>query len=464
MGNCMTQMLFDSLKSANLVKGNQVKFDTVDKMSFASILDFIEQISLKTVYSEKIEDVPPYIYSASLSLGGGRYGCEALRCRKNKLNEIARFAALYSDKVYIHNFVSAYSPTFGHPPDNDSYEFREGFIDDLTLLLEIQPLVESGVVQLFTPSTHYCPVCFAEKVFGSRTGKRIKAARSLLENQILDKLTVQVKYNKDDEYPYETCDLGLEDIYGHEIFTEYENTPEIIAGDRKILKQIHSGETIFLSKKQITQTNYAKQIASTLLRSCTYHLSVSNLLKTTVVTDSNVDVDILSYITNNKQIEQKNRITTKHLSAIVPFAGDVPVSWLSKLRERESDSFIQFRSALSKSIEVVSKHKDNFTVRDAKLLYADVIAPEISRLEKKVKEAKRDLVMKPLSSAVGTVAVIGFGAYTGMIPAEISELARVFGLTQTIFNTVSKIAELSDINKSIRPEEYYFLWKVKNLS
>jgi len=110
------------------------------------------------------------------------------------------------------------------------------------------------------------------------------------------------------------------------------------------------------------------------------------------------------------------------------------------------------------------KQKESFTVHDAKNLYADIIAPEIARLDKKVSEAKRDLVMKPLASAVGTVAVIAFGAYAGMMPTELSQLASLLGLTKTVYDTATKTAELADVNKAIRPEDYYYIWKVKHLS
>ncbi len=103
-------------------------------------------------------------------------------------------------------------------------------------------------------------------------------------------------------------------------------------------------------------------------------------------------------------------------------------------------------------------------MHDAKNLYADIIAPEIARLDKKVSEAKRDLVMKPLASAVGTVAVIAFGAYAGMMPTELSQLASLLGLTKTVYDTATKTAELADVNKAIRPEDYYYIWKVKHLS
>jgi hypothetical protein len=459
------QQLFEKLKKLNIVKRNKLQTKALAKLSFSNALDLVDEISAATVGAENNKTSSPYVHSASLSLGGGRYSCSSIECRRRKLNELARFAALYSDQVYIHNFVNSYSPTFGHAPRKDSPSFRNNIKDDLTLLLEMQPLLESRSINLFSPPSRYCPVCFAEEVFGLDIGKKIKSIRQTLARQILNKVSVEISYEEEDhDSPYRVHESGLEDIFGHSIYRHFEELPPAIRQNRSQVKQLHSGKTILATKEQLKKDHYTDWITGKLLRSCTYHLSVSSVLDTTPVTDHDIDVSILSYITNNRPTERRNRITLEHLKVMVPFAGDVPLSKLMMLRQRESDSFIQFRSALGRSVEEVSRQKARFTMQDAKNLYADIIAPEISKLERKVSEAKRDLVMKPLTSAAGTIAVIAFGAYAGMIPAELSQLATLLGLTKTVYDTVSKTAELADVNKTIRPEEYYYIWKVKHLS
>lgn len=458
------EQFFERLRKLNIIRRNKLQPEVLEKMSFSNALDLIDEMSTATVGIDGHNTLSPYTHSASLSLGGERYSCSALECRRKKLNELARFAALYSDQVNINNFVAGYSPSFGHPPKKDNAYFRQDIRDDLRLLLEIQPLIESGSIRLFTLPTKYCPICFAQEVLGTETGKRIKSVRKILARQILEKLAVEISYDDEYEYPYQIHESGLEDIFGHSIYRSEESLPVAIEQDKNKVRQLHNGKTVRVTKDQLRKSRYAEGVALKLLRNCTYHLSVSSVLDTTPVTDHDIDVNILSYMTNNRVVEQRNHITLEHLKAIVPFAGDVQLSRLVTLRQRENDSFIQFRSALGKSIGEALNQKESFSVQDAKVLYADIIAPEISRLEKKVSEAKRDLVTKPLASAVGTVAVIAFGAYAGMIPAELSQLAGLLGLTKTVYDTVSKTAELADVNKSIRPEDYYFVWKVKHLS
>src|SRR6266508_320871 len=311
------QQLFEKLQKLNVIRRNKLKLETLDKISFSNTLDLIDEMSAATVGVDESNTLSSYTNSASLSLGGERYSCSAIGCRRKKLNELARFAALYSDQVHINNFVASYSPTFGHPPDKDNEHFREYIRDDLRLLLEIRPLIESGSIRLFTLPSNYCPICFAERVLGIDTGRRIKSVSRILTLKVLGKLSVEIRYDEEYENPYEIHELGLEDIFGHSIYRSEPTLPELIKDDRKRVRQLRNGKTIRVTKEQLRKGRYAEWVASKLLRNCTYHLSVSSVFDSTPVTDHDIDVSILSHMTNNAVVEKRNHITLEHLKAIV---------------------------------------------------------------------------------------------------------------------------------------------------
>src|SRR5262245_35432433 len=85
-------------------------------------------------------------------------------------------------------------------------------------------------------------------------------------------------------------------------------------------------------------------------------------------------------------------LVQKHLTSLVPFLGEVPAASVLKLRQREEESFLTYRQALNKAIDDVRTQRSDFSERDARSLYSDVIAPELARLDRVVKTARREIL------------------------------------------------------------------------
>lgn len=92
----------------------------------------------------------------------------------------------------------------------------------------------------------------------------------------------------------------------------------------------------------------------------------------------------------------------------------------------------------------------------------DVINPKIVNLDKKIKKAKKDLVKKPFRSITGVVGVISFGLITGLIPPDISEIAKAIGLIKFGSDAIQQTMSLGDSEDKIKSDNFYFLWKIKD--
>lgn len=182
--------LFNILEKANVIGHGKYRPKTIADMSFSRILDLVDEISAETTQLNINQELTIHSHAASLSLGGGRQECFNLSCRKKRLDELSRFAALYSDQVYIHNYLSDYSPLFGHSPKKDTEHFRVTAINDIGLLLEIRPLVEAGKIVVYTIPTERrcCPYCLADLVFGTESGSRLKNVRKEIANSFKEKI------------------------------------------------------------------------------------------------------------------------------------------------------------------------------------------------------------------------------------------------------------------------------------
>ncbi len=461
-GWIMPVKLFDRLERAGLVKRNRLRVEEVYTISFSRLIDLLDKITADTFQLNKDFRVSNHTHCASFDLGGTADECCCFECRFENLTKLARFAALYSDQVIIHNYLAAYSPSWGHPPGKDSDEFRGDLIDDIQLLLHIRPLIEANNVVVLTPPSTTCPYCYAKKLFGSRADQRLKQALKVLMNDLLTKMSVEFFM---DEMGYAAKAGTPPYLFKNQTHLySYSKLPKALAVRPLLAKRISDGQSLLLPRKIRYELNLHSDLAEMVLTSLRYQMSVAEVVGASFLTDRDVDTRILSHMSNDRSVSMRNEIAAKHLNAVVPFAGDVPIDKLLQLRKREEGAFVQFRAALDVALKEIVSQRGSFTERDARALYSDIIAPEIAKLDQRVKEAKRDLIKAPLASAAGTTAMIAFGLYSGMVPAELKQIATALGLAKVAYDTASKVVDLADTQKLIWPERFYFLWRVKNIA
>ena len=114
--------LFELLKKSNLINKRGVNKNALLHMKMEEL--FVISVLSKEITSSKnmSRESSMFSYSASLSLIGGREPCSETECRINRANELAQFAALYSDRVYIHNFLADY---FNNPNNLSPINFEQ---------------------------------------------------------------------------------------------------------------------------------------------------------------------------------------------------------------------------------------------------------------------------------------------------------------------------------------------------
>ena len=98
--------------------------------------------------------------------------------------------------------------------------------------------------------------------------------------------------------------------------------------------------------------------------------------------------------------------------------------------------------ALNKAIDDVRAQRSNFSERDARLIYTDVVAPELARLDRAVKTARRETLKDVGRSIAGWSAAISFGMYTGLLPEQLLLAAKALGLTKVLADIGAAIGRL----------------------
>jgi hypothetical protein len=376
------------------------------------------------------------------------------------VEELGRFAGLYADHVIIHNFLADHSPTFGHPPPGESHELRQFVADDITLICTLKPFVDAGLISLFTPPKNVCPGCSARHAFGPKARQRLQTASRKLLRDVNKHVSAKCFLDNGELYVVLS---GPDEILPHGRSGLRRRTiPKIIMQNRKLMDRLRNGEIVPLSKAMFHTLELAESVSGSILHSVDCQIAVASTITASFLTHRDVDLDVLRYVSSDPEMVNVNYLLAKHFNLLLPFVQEVPLSRIVDLRRRDPDGFVQFRAALKSTLQEAYAKKRNFSSRDARELYSDIIAPEIARLNKRMREAKRDLAIGAIGQTIATVGVLVVCIYSGLVPAQFQAAAQDLGILKVLNDlTVSGIKQ-SDFQKQIRNERYYFLWKVKH--
>jgi hypothetical protein len=113
----------------------------------ADLFDFLDQRLSRS--DRESAGMSPFNCLAGSSIRGDS-GCSDLGCRAVKLDSLARYSAIYSDRTFLP--VPLESPEYS---DNKE-ALRQGLVQTVTSVLELRPLIEKGIMRPVVPVMHYC--------------------------------------------------------------------------------------------------------------------------------------------------------------------------------------------------------------------------------------------------------------------------------------------------------------------
>ncbi len=449
--------IFDYLRTKDLIVNSEVNEKKISSLSLSQFVELNEELEEIIRAEHKTIKKSTYSYSSSLNLSGSSIDCRFMKCRLKRLDQLARFALLYSDQVVIPSYFTGYSSL----SDNNHLESQKyNFYADLALLSWIEDPIQNDTIQIFSPETNLCFGCQASKILGKDAEQNFNKAYQEIQNAYLDNMNVECVKTK---LGYDLISSGPDPFFDHKnVYMSSELHPEVLKR-KTITKRINNGTKVNLSKTLIKGTEIHKEYAHKVALNSMLGLATSKYLNTNFLTENNLHVNLLNSLHSNEEIVEKNRLSLDSMTSTVPFLEDVALHELKVLREKEAESFIIYRQSLNQAINEFIQVKGEFTEKDANELYSDIIAPSIAQLDIKVKKAKNSLISKPFRSATGVVGAISFGLLTGLIPSDITAVASALGVAKFGSDLIKDTMATGDSQNAIKSEQFYFLWKAKQL-
>lgn len=459
--------VIDHLASVGLLDAKLgVNERRVNELPFRHLVDLGVFIASPTEWKrEGLANAPsPFIQSSSISLAGGSDTCAEIECRLQRVRALGRYAAAIADRVYVHNPFSVYLPTANGDYDiRDSPKLRENFVADLVVLLQVAPLIEEGLVVPFPSEEHYCHYCLAQDAFGEDANERLKTAIDGYRRRFRDQTKVMVSR----AHPGFTIRLRAPETvlaHGGSVF-DVPRLPRSLARLRTVKRGLASGREVAIPLAVSRRLRLSNEYAALTLRTIRYGLLTTVPLGAAYVTDALAEIEILGTLASSQEALNRNRILARHLTSVIPFLNDVDPVDLVRLRRAEPEAFVAYRRALGDALSsVTSMEPSRFTAADARSIYGDLIEPELTRLQQRVKEARRAARRASVRSAAGWGAALSFGLYSGIVPAELAGAVKALGLTKVIGDILSHFGAIRDAESAVRQENFYFLWRAKRIS
>jgi hypothetical protein len=141
----------------------------------------------------------------------------------------------------------------------------------------------------------------------------------------------------------------------------------------------------------------------------TFHFAYGSIWGAKYLTDLPGEAELLRGLGDNGPSAQQHRATAL-LSAMthaLPFVDDLEISEILKIRSEISESFEQYRWAIT---EIIQEHgTQRLKIKDAACICAEELAPKISILENKIAVERRRFNNRVIatSSIVGVVVTLG---------------------------------------------------------
>jgi len=388
-----------------------------------------------------------------------------LSCRLRRVDELARFAILYADTVYIDNYFDF----FFHEPTNpyEEYSYRTGMAGDLKIINRLKPLLTSGLIrfiQPMEPGYHLCPKCTEQRIPTFKTAsKNLRHLLTNLNNTYSSQTSVTLSTK-----PYAGVTLYQLDVEGpDDLFEERgisiltEDLPPVLSKKIQAIPSHKLSQGIPLSKDDIRKSGIISTSLEVIPRDIWVRQFLCNVsgMNLKYLTNRDIDRLFLEAATESSELKAYNDVIHNHIVYELPLILDMPFQSLLDVRQTEHDAFLVFRDSIN---EVVSKYvlsRKQLSTTDASQIYFDLVQPKLNQLNKRIasiRSSKRKTAARDAAVAIG---LLTFGFCSSFLTPALQAVTLSLAGIQSL-KTIGSVTEAVQIPEDIRNDNFYFLWKL----
>jgi hypothetical protein len=385
-------------------------------------------------------DSSPFTFLASSSFRGDRC-CSSPECRLGAIDKVARFAALYSDRLY-------FPLAIGHKDDEP--EMLEG---GLRVAAALRPLIEHELIVPIRTVPRLCTECAKE--FSPVAAQAFSNVDQLVCKYIKD-FNVSAGYElfPDGAVSFDIEIQGPEDIIGlPKMHYVRDDIPDWA-------KHLMSGERMTLSSSD----RELVRIVSSILRQSANDFMLQSMtattLGTTYLTDRRGEAEFFAVSSADRD---RFLLRTQALSKIahnLPMFEDLSIEEILTLRRRETEAFQNYRNAVSSAI--IQSSAENIDVGLFGDIYNDSIRPLVDALEAKdIAEKKKRRANLASRACLGSFAAVIGALVSGIHPALGASIAA--GMTCIDKSACEDFTGSLRSSAEVKSDSSYFLLTLRRM-
>ncbi len=384
-------------------------------------------------------------FLANSTLSGAPYPCSDINCRIANIENLSRFAALYADTITIRSPIDKHIERVGE----GNAICREDLFYDILILLMLKPLVENGLI-LFT--SNYMSLCKHCHTMVIKSEEEYKQKIDLVYRELFEDGINEIEFRIEYQNGQPELIMSGAERYGyqHDIYYHFRNyVPDPI---KELYIHKDNANTIILPANIVKEL----KILDTILNESIDDLMISNHVcvngNKTYLTDREIDrfmIDLL-HAENGKETHMRP------FSYNIPILANASLKDVVSLRKQEGYAFKVFRD----SINSIIKKNNQMSASEWKDVEADIIKPEINKIELLIQNNKKALINSMMSDLVIWGGIITIGVFSGILPLELAPIAGAIGGAATIKDVIKQGCELISASEAARNENYYFLWRL----
>jgi len=369
-------------------------FRKLDSWGPNEILDFVQEAYLALrAQPEKTESI--FAFSANSSLSGAPFPYASINCRLNKIDSVARFAALYADQVFIENPFEKYVHY------KSIYDPRTNKIiiaGDILGLLYLRPLFQAGLLSTRHNILLLCSECKDEvENLEREVAEQLDKARKQLQKKYLREVKVHIEKREDEVF---LSYAGPEHLVEHGIIDFIGQLPQ------PLLEKCGSVGARQLTNREIKEYDLTSWFVDPILKDIFQQNIHVCRHRTQYLTDREIDLDIVTSI-GEPDVIRTSKSFLAGLSHSIPTIEDVRLDKLIRLRQKEGEAFEVYRDALHRVLNQARALKPE----EMRELIDDEIRPEIHKIERTIKNTRRLLVDSLTRDILVSTGYIAIGLF-----------------------------------------------------
>lgn len=390
-----------------------------------------------------------FSFVANGRLGGQPEPCSMLECRLEHIERLARFAALYADRVLVLSPLQTFSE------EDATADTLRGTADDIELVHSMRPMLEAGLVRFYSREWSFCEHCKRRVLDEPRVLDKVAQARSMINELYAERVKATVQRAT----PQETAALrgakwvfrfrGPENLVDHGILMAFS-----LGLPSELLSKVSGDQETEIDMQDVLRLGLFSQPET--IPQDLFVQSLYSQFGYSYLTDRDADMQIARGIDQSAFSDATTAL--EGLTHSVPAAFRISPDDLIRLRRTEGEAFQVYRDRLRELI--VDIREGGLRSReDLAREFANRIEPELNKIDVTIRREaeKARISLAADAMALGVLSVAFFG---GMVPVgAVSALISLGGFAiggHTVHSLTTLIAD-----NEARKSDFFFLWKLR---